>query len=56
MHKKLLLLIALGAVSACGQKGPLLLPSGEPPTPTEASQIQQPTEEEAKKKTSSDGG
>lgn len=39
----LLLLIAL--VTACGQTGGLLLPSGEPPTPRSAEQIGEPAED-----------
>ncbi len=56
MQKTLLLLAAMLWLGACGQKGALLLPSGEPPTPGNAGQVSAPTDEEAEKKAEPDGG
>lgn len=48
-------MLCLG-LSACGQKGALLLPSGEPPTPGGAAGISEPADEDAEKKAKPDGG
>jgi predicted small lipoprotein YifL len=58
MQKTLLLLttmLCLG-LTACGQTGALLLPSGEPPTPGNAGQVAAPADEDAEKKAEPDGG
>ncbi len=58
MQKTLLLLMTILylGLSACGQKGALLLPSGEPPTPGNAGQVSQPAEEDTEEKAKPDGG
>jgi predicted small lipoprotein YifL len=56
MNKLPLLLLTAGVLMACGQKGPLLLPSGKPPLPGSADQVGQPAEDDEEKKAKPDGG
>ena len=58
MQKTALLLTTLLCLclGACGQKGGLLLPSGEPTTPGSAGQVAEPVGEDAEKKAETDGG
>lgn len=56
MNKLPLLVLTIGLLAACGQSGPLLLPSGQPPTPGAASQVGEPAENDEEKKAKPDGG
>ncbi len=55
MKKLPLLLLTAGLLVACGQKGPLLLPSGQPPAPGAVQQVGEPAEDDEEKKAKPDG-
>ena len=56
MKKTPLLSLSALLLIACGQSGPLLLPSGQPPTPGAAGQVGEPVEDGEEKKAKPDGG
>ncbi len=55
MSKLPVVLLTAGLLVACGQRGPLLLPSGKAPTPGTAGQVAEPAEDEDDNKAKRDG-
>lgn len=56
MSKLAVILLMAGLLAACGQRGPLLLPSGKAPTPSTAGQVGAPAEDDDENKAKRDGG